>query len=147
MANAYTKVTLADIKRRIKDGQYDTIAGANRAIGKASELTDSEKDSARRAAASHFGEEAAAPRPAKRGKKAGRKPKAAFSRRDQGRDRGIGVTAREPFNPMRCGDATAPASVASIPALVAPVVINEVQPGLGICEPLGISVMPISSIN
>jgi hypothetical protein len=42
---AYTKMTVADFKKRLEAGDYKDATGARRGAGKA-DLTDAEKDSA-----------------------------------------------------------------------------------------------------
>lgn len=65
---AYTKMTVADFKQRLKEGHYNTATGARRAIGKA-DLADSEKAKGYSAINKHFGEDAKAA-PAKAAKSA-----------------------------------------------------------------------------
>ncbi len=68
----YEKVTPARFRQRLKDSQYKNLTGARRAIGRMSEWTDKEKDSARKYAEKHFGGGgAASAKPAK--KKAAKK--------------------------------------------------------------------------
>lgn len=52
---AYAKITLASFKQRLKNNEYKSITGARRAIGRMSEWTEDDKNSARRAADKHFG--------------------------------------------------------------------------------------------
>jgi hypothetical protein len=68
---AYTKMTVADFKKRLASGDYKDATGARRGAGKA-DLTGEEKDQCRRAIDKHFGVEASAP-----AKKAPKKVKAA----------------------------------------------------------------------
>lgn len=74
---AYTKMTVADFRQRLKEDHYSTATGARRAIGKA-DLPDSEKAKGYAAINKHFGEDAK-PTPAKPAKaapfKAGTKKK------------------------------------------------------------------------
>lgn len=65
---AYTKMTVADFKQRLKEDHYSTATGARRAIGKA-DLADSEKAKGYSAINKHFGEDAKAA-PAKAAKPA-----------------------------------------------------------------------------
>ena len=76
--NTYTKRTLNDIKRKLNEGEYKSLAGANRAIGKSHGLTDKEKEKAKRLAAAHFEDEGKQAKKAskkKAKKKAGKKGK------------------------------------------------------------------------
>lgn len=66
--SSYQKFSLSTFRGKLKDKAYDTLAGANRAIGKMRELSDAEREKARRMAASHFGAEAP-PKAAKAAKK------------------------------------------------------------------------------
>ena len=52
---AYEPVTLDTFKKKLKDGGYDSITGARRAIGKAASLSDAEKETAHKAANRTFG--------------------------------------------------------------------------------------------
>ena len=74
----YQKFTLQTIREKLKNGDYASLVGANRAIGKTQELSDADKVKAKAMAAKHFGvdpsEQKAAKAPtAKRGKKAKKK--------------------------------------------------------------------------
>jgi len=62
--SSYQKFTLAFFRKRLQEGAYENATGANRAIGKTRELTDTEKDSARALVRKHFGESAPAPKKA-----------------------------------------------------------------------------------
>lgn len=79
MANN-TKVDIAVFKNKLKNGEYETLTGARRAIGKVQGWTDKEKDSARAIAEKHF-EGAPAPTKAKPGRKAKKAPKKAVKAR------------------------------------------------------------------
>ena len=62
--NTYTKMTLQSFLERLKEGKYQGIAGARRAVGK-SELDDEEKKKANKAIDRHFSSpDEAAPSPA-----------------------------------------------------------------------------------
>lgn len=78
--SSYEKFDPSVIKKRIKDGEYDSLTGANRAIGKTQNLSDEDRDSLKKFAAKHFGVEAA---PAKKvaKKKAAKAPKAAVAKK------------------------------------------------------------------
>lgn len=67
----YKMMTLADFKSKVKNGDYTSAGGARKAIGKAKEWNDKDRDAARAFVSKHFGEEA----PAK--KTAARKPRSA----------------------------------------------------------------------
>jgi chemotaxis protein histidine kinase CheA len=58
----YTKLSPADFRKKLKNGEYESLTGARRAIGKMQEWTESERDRARASAAKHFGEETPAPK-------------------------------------------------------------------------------------
>ncbi len=60
----YTKITPADFKNKLKNGDYESLTGAKRAIGKMSEWNDKDKDTARGYASKHFGEAPAPKKPA-----------------------------------------------------------------------------------
>lgn len=79
MANN-TKVDIAVFKNKLKNGEYETLTGARRAIGKVQGWTDKEKDSARAIAEKHF-EGAPVTAKAKPGKKAKKAPKKAATAR------------------------------------------------------------------
>ena len=66
---AYTKMTVADFKKKLKDGEYETATGARRGIGKTA-FSEEEKTACHRAIDKHFGEEAA---PKKAGPTSGKK--------------------------------------------------------------------------
>lgn len=74
----YNALSVADFKTRLKEGHYDSVTGARRAIGKMGGWSDAEKDSARKLADKHFGD-APAPKAAvkKVAKGAGKKAAAA----------------------------------------------------------------------
>lgn len=72
MAN-YEKTTLADVKKRLADGHYNSLTGALRGIGRMAGLTDRQKKLAQNAAREHFGEEPAAAAPKKAKKKSAKK--------------------------------------------------------------------------
>lgn len=67
----YTKLSPADFRKKLKNGEYESLTGARRAIGKMQEWSEGERDKARAAAAKHFGDEAPPPK-----KKAAKKKKA-----------------------------------------------------------------------
>lgn len=69
---AYTKMTVADFKQRLKNGDYKDATGARRGAGKA-DLTSDEKDQCRRAIDKHFGVDSSA---AASKKTVAKKPKA-----------------------------------------------------------------------
>lgn len=72
--SSYTKFTLNTFRDRLKKGAYENLTGANRAIGKTQELSDSDKDKARALAIKHFGGAATVKKaPAKVAKKAAKK--------------------------------------------------------------------------
>lgn len=55
----YNKLNVADFRQKLKNGEYASLTGAKRAIGKMQEWSEKERDSARAAAAKHFGEDPA----------------------------------------------------------------------------------------
>lgn len=73
----YKKFDPSIIRARIKEGAYQSLVGANRAIGKTQGLSDEERLSLKKVAAKHFGADApvaaAAPKAKKVAKKAGKK--------------------------------------------------------------------------
>jgi hypothetical protein len=73
--SSYQKFDTSVIRKRIKDGAYPTLAGANRAIGKTQGLSEDDKTDLKKYAAKHFGADAPAAAPAakKAGKKASKK--------------------------------------------------------------------------
>ncbi len=62
----YHNMSPADFRSKLKNGDYDNLTGAKRAIGKMKQWGDKEKDSARTYATKHFGD---APAPAKKAAK------------------------------------------------------------------------------
>lgn len=52
----YAKLDLSAFKKKLKNGEYQNLTGAKRAIGKMAGWTDEERDKARGTAARHFGE-------------------------------------------------------------------------------------------
>ena len=77
--SSYEKFTLKTIKERLESGVYANLTGANRAIGKTSELSAKDKEKAKAMAAAHFGVDLSAPKKAakKPAKKAAKKATAA----------------------------------------------------------------------
>lgn len=80
----YEKLTVERFEQNLKDGKYDTLTGARRAIGKTASWSDKEKEKAKAIALKHFGGEATpAPKTTKKvggkaaPKKAAAKPAAA----------------------------------------------------------------------
>lgn len=70
----YQKFTLTTFKKRLSEGAYSNLTGANRAIGKTKELSDADKTKAKKLAAKHFGEDAPSKSaPAKAARKAAKK--------------------------------------------------------------------------
>lgn len=69
----YSKFDLGIIKTRIKEGTYENLIGANRAIGKTQGLSADDRATLKAYAAKHFGVEVAAPKTKKAGKKAAKK--------------------------------------------------------------------------
>ncbi len=61
---SYDKLSLDSFKKDLKENKYVNATGARRAVGKASTLTDADKDKARGLIDTHFGE-ASAPAPKK----------------------------------------------------------------------------------
>ena len=51
----YNKLNLSQFKTRLTEGAYATAAGANRAVGKMSDLDDADKAKAKAAVLKHFG--------------------------------------------------------------------------------------------
>lgn len=73
---AYDKLSLASFKEALKEGdKYKSATGARRAVGKATTLSASDKDAARKLIDAHFGEDSSAK--AAPSKKAPKAPKAA----------------------------------------------------------------------
>lgn len=62
----YEKLTVERFEQNLTEGKYESLTGARRAIGKTSSWSAKEKERAQAAAASHFGEEAPAPKTAKK---------------------------------------------------------------------------------
>lgn len=75
--SSYEKFDPSVIKKRIKDGEYDSLTGANRAIGKTQNLSDEDRDALKKYAAKHFGVEAAPAKKKAAKKTATKAPKAA----------------------------------------------------------------------
>lgn len=71
--SSYQKFDTSVIRKRIKDGTYATLAGANRAIGKTQGLSEDDKNDLKKYAAKHFGADAPAASAAPAAKKAGKK--------------------------------------------------------------------------
>lgn len=63
---AHETVTLDVFKKKVKAGAYDNATAAKRALGRAAEMSDQDKDAARAFADKHFGVE----KPAKKATKA-----------------------------------------------------------------------------
>lgn len=63
---AYSKMTFADFKKKLKDGSYETATAARRGIGKA-DFSEDEKDKAQKLINKHFGD---TPEPKKKAGKA-----------------------------------------------------------------------------
>ena len=63
---AHETVTLDVFKKKVKAGAYDNATAAKRALGRAAEMSDGDKDAARAFADKHFGVE----KPAKTATKA-----------------------------------------------------------------------------
>ena len=74
---SYDKLSLASFKEALKANKYVNATGARRAVGKASTLSDADKDKARAAIDAHFGAAPAAPAP----KKAAAVPKKAAAKK------------------------------------------------------------------
>lgn len=55
----YKKFSLDDIRKKLKEGEYGSLVGANRAIGKTHDLSESDRAKAKVLAAKHFGAEPA----------------------------------------------------------------------------------------
>jgi hypothetical protein len=73
----YKKFSLDTIRQKLKDGEYASLVGVMRAIGKTQELSEADKEKARVMARKHFGAEAPVAKvkkaPKKAAKKAGKK--------------------------------------------------------------------------
>ena len=76
----YTKFTLDTIRMKLKAGEYESLVGANRAIGKTKDLSPEDKEKAKILAAKHFGADAPVAKSAKAAKGA-RAPKAPVKRK------------------------------------------------------------------
>lgn len=102
MSSSYTKVDLSVIKSRLKEGVYKSLSGANRAIGKAQDLSLDEKEKAKRLALKHFGAEASSTKEPT--KKAAKKApaKADAPKRGRGRPR-KDASAAAPAAPKKRG--------------------------------------------
>lgn len=73
---SYDKLSLASFTASLKEGKYESATGARRAVGKATTLSDADKDKARKAIDAHFGAGATVA-PKKAGAKAAAKKTAA----------------------------------------------------------------------
>jgi hypothetical protein len=82
--NTYAKLTVDTFNHRLKEGGYKSLAGARRALGKAEDLSEADKQKCRGAADRHFGvpaNGAAKPAPKKAATKKEAKPAAAAPKR------------------------------------------------------------------
>lgn len=71
---AHETVTLDVFKKKVKAGAYDNATAAKRALGRAAEMSDGDKDAARTFADKHFGVEKPAKKAAKAPAKKAAKP-------------------------------------------------------------------------
>lgn len=55
---SYDKLSLASFQASLKEGKYQSATGARRAVGKATTLSNADKDKARKAIDAHFGADA-----------------------------------------------------------------------------------------
>lgn len=74
---AHETVTLDVFKKKVKAGAYDNATAAKRALGRAAEMSDGDKDAARAFADKHFGVEKPAKKAAKAPAKTATKAKTA----------------------------------------------------------------------
>lgn len=65
----YKKFSLDTIKQKLKNGEYEAAVGAMRAIGKTQELSEADKEKARKLVRAHFGIEEGAPAKSKKASK------------------------------------------------------------------------------
>jgi hypothetical protein len=83
--NTYAKLTVDTFNHRLKEGGYKSLAGARRALGKAEDLSEADKQKCRGAADRHFGvvpvNGTAKPAPKKAATKKEAKPAAAAPKR------------------------------------------------------------------
>jgi hypothetical protein len=73
----YEKLTIKAFKDKLEDGQYDSLTGARRAVGKVSGWSEGERDKARTLADKYFGADSTEKTTAKAKGKGGKKKKAA----------------------------------------------------------------------
>lgn len=82
--NNYKKFDLTTIRTKLKNNEYANLTGAMRAIGKTQNLSDDDKEKARKMARAHFGEPApaaSAPKTKKPAKKVAKKAATKASRK------------------------------------------------------------------
>lgn len=94
---AHEAVTLEVFKKKVKGGKYENATAAKRALGRAAEMSDADKDAARAFADKHFGVE----KPAKKAA-AKKAPKSSKKASKEGAKKG----------PTRAGAKKAPAKTA-----------------------------------
>lgn len=107
----YTKLSPADFRRKLKNGDYESLTGAKRAIGKMQEWSDGEREKARTASAKHFGD--AAPPPSKKtSKKKAAKKTAKKAAKKAGPGPGLGRKKKTAKKPAKAAKAAKPAKAA-----------------------------------
>lgn len=93
-------LSFEDFKKNLKDGKYESLAGARRAVGKAISFSEDERESAKRAIDKHFGAEPQAEKTVKKGaKKAAKKAAAAAPKAEPKAEKKAakkGATKRQP---------------------------------------------------
>lgn len=92
-------LSFEDFKKNLKDGKYESLAGARRAVGKAISFSEDERESAKRAIDKHFGAEPKAEKTVKKGaKKAAKKAAAAPKAEPKAEKKAAkkGATKRQP---------------------------------------------------
>lgn len=92
-------LSFEDFKKNLKDGKYESLAGARRAVGKAISFSEDERESAKRAIDKHFGAEPQAEKTVKKGaKKAAKKAAAAPKAEPKAEKKAAkkGATKRQP---------------------------------------------------
>lgn len=95
-------LSFEDFKKNLKDGKYESLAGARRAVGKALSFSDDERESAKKAIDKHFGAAPQAEKPAKKGaKKAAKKAAAAPKAEPKAEKKAAkkGASKRQPRTP------------------------------------------------
>lgn len=143
---SYDKLSLASFKEGLKADKYASATGARRAVGKASTLTDADKDKARTIIDAHFGT-SATPAP----KKAAAKKAAASAKTPGlGRPKKAAASAKpapKKAQSKKAGAQAKKATAAAKPAQRAPRVMREEHVGEAIAHHGGIDLDNTNSVS